>query len=347
MMKEYVRKIKISATLVAVVLGIWVLVSGNTEIKADTVGTITPEYMKSMDEYDSTVKLSYESDFDMPVEMNGKEKSDVVQLVVPRDSVVRMDVQYYEKSDEPYFMGMSWGYVEVYTNATLSEKILSVKCNCGSPESPRSAKALLSLKKGTYYVKVIARRNASQDCGDIIHDKLYVTAISTQDAFSVTAEKASKNAYTLRVKSNLGSELKNIFYEKGTYAYEKNDYKLEKAGAGATSIKIPEAGKYSVVFSFHDAENSFQLTKYNSVVVNVNVKSEDKTKPVITGVKNGQTYRKPVVVKFSDKDSGIKSAKLNGRSVKSGKRISANGSYTLVVVDKAGNKSTVKFKIKK
>lgn len=77
-------------------------------------------------------------------------------------------------------------------------------------------------------------------------------------------------------------------------------------------------GQYSVVFAFGDATSTFDLNPYNSVVLKVNL---DKTKPVITGVKNG-------------------------KSVKSGKKITQNGSYTLIVTDKSGNKSTVKFIIK-
>lgn len=343
MMKEYVRKMKISATLFGAVLGILILVSGNTEIKADTVGTITPAYMKSMDAYDSTVKLSYEHKFDMPGEMNNKEKSDIIKVVIPRDSIVRMDYQFYEGSDSPDFMGMSWGYVEVYTNQILSDKILSKMCNCGSQESPKTGKVLISLKKGTYYVKVIAHRNWYTDKSESIYNKLFLTGISTKDALAVTAKKTSKDAYKLNVKSNLGAELNNIYYEKGIYHFEKNDYSLKGIGAGAGSVKVSGEGQYSVVFAFGDATSTFDLNPYNSVVLKVNL---DKTKPVITGVKNGKTYRQPVIVKFSDKGSGIKAAKLNGKSVKSGKKITQNGSYTLIVTDKSGNKSTVKFIIK-
>ena len=49
-------------------------------------------------------------------------------------------------------------------------------------------------------------------------------------------------------------------------------------------------------------------------------------------------------IKFSDK-YGIKSATLNGKKISSGKVVSKNGSYKLVVTDKAGNKSIIKFKI--
>lgn len=73
----------------------------------------------------------------------------------------------------------------------------------------------------------------------------------------------------------------------------------------------------------------------------------DMTAPSITGVKNNKTYKKAVTIKFSDKNSGIKSAKLNGKNVKSGKKITKPGKYTLVVTDQCGSSKTVKFTIKK
>lgn len=73
----------------------------------------------------------------------------------------------------------------------------------------------------------------------------------------------------------------------------------------------------------------------------------DTTKPVIKGVVNGKTYKKTCTIKFSDSGSGIKKATLNGKSIKTGKKVTKKGSYTLVVTDKAGNSKTVKFKIKK
>lgn len=72
----------------------------------------------------------------------------------------------------------------------------------------------------------------------------------------------------------------------------------------------------------------------------------DATKPTVKGVKNNKTYKKACTITFSDK-YGIKSAKLNGKSIKTKKKVSKKGSYTLKVTDKAGNTTTVKFKIKK
>lgn len=72
----------------------------------------------------------------------------------------------------------------------------------------------------------------------------------------------------------------------------------------------------------------------------------DKTAPIVKGVKHKKTYTKAVTVKFSDNVSGIKKATLNGKSIKSGKKVEKVGTYTLIVKDKAGNQTKVKFTIK-
>ncbi len=71
----------------------------------------------------------------------------------------------------------------------------------------------------------------------------------------------------------------------------------------------------------------------------------DMTKPKVAGVADSKTYKKARVIRFSDKGSGIKKAALNGKTIRTGKRVSKKGSYTLIVSDKAGNVKTVKFKI--
>lgn len=69
------------------------------------------------------------------------------------------------------------------------------------------------------------------------------------------------------------------------------------------------------------------------------------TMPPKTNVKN-KTYKKSVKITFSDKNSGMKSAKLNGKTIKSGKKINKPGSYKLVLTDKAGNTTKIKFKVR-
>ncbi len=69
----------------------------------------------------------------------------------------------------------------------------------------------------------------------------------------------------------------------------------------------------------------------------------DNTPPVITGVENGKTYNTSVTPIITDTKIG--SIKLNGANFVSGSEITANGSYTLVATDKAGNKTTVTFTV--
>lgn len=72
----------------------------------------------------------------------------------------------------------------------------------------------------------------------------------------------------------------------------------------------------------------------------------DMQKPKISGVKNGATYKSERTIRFSDK-YGVKSATLNGKTIKSGKKVSKNGKYKLVVKDQAGNTTRATFTIKK
>ena len=100
-------------------------------------------------------------------------------------------------------------------------------------------------------------------------------------------------------------------------------------------------------YLFLSEESAYQITAAD---INGNVSQIsfriDTTKPSVSGVVNGKTYKSARTIRFSDKGSGIKKASLNGTAIKSGKTVSKKGTYTLAVTDKAGNKKTVKFKIK-
>lgn len=74
---------------------------------------------------------------------------------------------------------------------------------------------------------------------------------------------------------------------------------------------------------------------------------KDDEKPVIKGAKNNATYQKSVKVKYSDNCGVIKSATLDGKKFTSGKKVSKEGTHTVVVEDLFGNKRTVIFTIKK
>ena len=103
------------------------------------------------------------------------------------------------------------------------------------------------------------------------------------------------------------------------------------------------ADKKTVSWSCTNIKNSGKLYAY----------AADKVKPVVTGVKNGKTYKKKVTVKVSDKDSGVKSAVIkNTRTGKTyarftgSKKVTKKGKYSVTVTDNMGNKRTVKFTVK-
>lgn len=113
-------------------------------------------------------------------------------------------------------------------------------------------------------------------------------------------------------------------------------------------MDIGEDGKIITYYSMKSfKEGKHTLTAKdklgNTAVLSFNL---DKTAPTVRGVKNKGVYKKTVMVKVSDK-SGIQSIKLNGKSIKSGKRITKKGAYKLVAIDKAGNKKVMRFIIKK
>lgn len=100
-------------------------------------------------------------------------------------------------------------------------------------------------------------------------------------------------------------------------------------------------------YLFLSAEGIYQITAADITGNSSSIKFRiDTTKPAVSGVKSGKTYKSARTIRFSDKGSGIKAASLNGKAVKTGKTVSKKGTYTLIVTDKAGNKKTVKFTIK-
>lgn len=72
----------------------------------------------------------------------------------------------------------------------------------------------------------------------------------------------------------------------------------------------------------------------------------DQTAPVVYGVANNKTYKKSRLIKFSDKGSGIYKATLNDKRIKSGTAVSQKGDYRLIVEDGAGNRRSIRFRIK-
>lgn len=148
-----------------------------------------------------------------------------------------------------------------------------------------------------------------------------------EEAPTVTGTKAGKLTNKFNLKATDGTKVAGFVYNGGFW-----DIDRETLGAEF----VPEKDGEISIFAIDYLGNKSEALTYNY----------DGTAPKVKGVSNGKTYKKAVTIKYSDKN-GIKSATLNGKSFKSGKKVSKKGSYKVKVVDKAGNVTTLSFKIKK
>lgn len=153
-------------------------------------------------------------------------------------------------------------------------------------------------------------------------------------------------AYAISVSGLAESDKITIKGVKNNKAYKKNvevkvssegtisSFKVNGVDQMTNSFYAKKNGKYQI-----DIETAFGQKKSLTFFV-------DRKKPT-TNIKNKKTYKKTVKITFKDKISGVKKATLNGKKIKSGKKVKKNGNYTLKIYDKAGNVKTVKFTIKK
>lgn len=337
------RKLTAMVLAVAMTLG---CITGITPAKAEETDLLTPVYVSDWNQYHSSVDYQWEWTTD--ILENAETDSEVVKLEVSKDSIVIFDFAAQSNDAVSHGFGDS-GALTIYKNKLLTDEYKGLSYRIGSTVNETAGtQEIVVMPKGVYYLKLSVTRWGSGGDGTYRDTtKLAVSAFSQSDMFSVNS-KAVNKGYELTCTNSFdsGSEKKYsyMYYCKGDWAFGKDVYELSEA-KDSTVIAVTEPGDYTVVFSSSD--NLMGLREANSVIVHHTVKGKDTTKPKVSGVKNGKTYSKAVTIKFSDKDSGIKSAKLNKKTIKSGTKVTKNGSYTLVVVDNAGNKTTVKFKIKK
>ena len=153
-------------------------------------------------------------------------------------------------------------------------------------------------------------------------------ATSNQKYYAYT--KASKNLVDFGIEDGAITKKKSI---KISSVDKISTITVNGKKVSGKKISLKEDGKYTVTVKTKNAEETISFVK-------------DGTKPIVTGVENGETYTGAVTINFSDEISGIKTAKLGKKKIKNGAKVTKAGTYTLKVTDKAGNKTTVKFTIK-
>lgn len=167
--------------------------------------------------------------------------------------------------------------------------------------------------EGTYTVIAVDK------AGNKTVTKFYVDMSAPK--LSVKDGYASKKAFNFKV-TDTRSGVSKLYINKKAYKV-KSSYKLTKQGKYSVKV-VDKAGNY------------FTYKVY-----------VDKTKPTVTGAKNGKTYNKSVKVYAKDTVSGLKKVVVDGRVVTKSTSVSKKGKHTVTAVDKAGNKTVVKFTIKK
>ena len=127
-------------------------------------------------------------------------------------------------------------------------------------------------------------------------------------------------------------------------------YKVVKKGRADSSVKWKKLTGNVIRAAASDTAKRICIRAVDQTGASVVRKTSgfyvDSKKPVVKGVKNKAVYTKPVKIQFSDNIS-VKAATLNGKKVKNGCKVSKNGTYRLVVTDRAGNKKIVRFTINK
>lgn len=313
-------KKKLLGMVLSAALAVSALSISQTEAKASVTNEATVITVDSVEEIAEKSIISCEAQLD--------NSSSVFKAYIPQDSIVQFDYSGAVPGGGDY-----WKF-GLYANEAMTSEIWT--------DSEYSAGAVYEgdtcsfhLAKGTYYVVLSSKERVDTRCS--------ITAVPTKKVFGLTA---NKNKLTLTNKL-IGSN--SVFLMQGKYSASSGSYP-SKGGVDmfmGTSKIVSESGVYTAAFVLKSNPSDLSLgtlkpTKYNSVFVTTLV---DIDKPIISGVKNNGSYKK-AVVRFSDKHSGVKSAKLNGKSIKSGARVTKKGSYKLTVTDKHGNSKTVKFRVK-
>ena len=239
-----------------------------------------------------------------------------VKFYIPKNSVVNIGLNCDIDKPKNY----SEVRCEIYRDSSMKNFVTSLKT---STRSKTDASVMNRLATGYYYVKVYTC-NVKAEEDSCVNAYLDITYTDTKNVFDVSVMGDIVSFWnTLNCDVYFGTNMANAQCVDGT------------------SRRITESGSYTIVYSLIDDRALWNT--YNTVSYKVLV---DINPPIVTGVKNNKTYKKPVVIRFKDTLSGIKYAKLNGKNIKSETKIRKKGSYKLVVVDTKGNKSVVKFKIK-
>src|SRR5690606_32903229 len=161
------------------------------------------------------------------------------------------------------------------------------------------------------------------------------TVVSAEDSYTLVVTDPANNVTTVSFEIDktvpvvTGVSDGESYNNDRTITFNEGNAKLNGASFYNGTVVSAE-GSYTLVVT--DPANNVTTVSFEI----------DKTVPVVTGVSDGGIYNDDRTVTFNEGN-----ATLNGASFNSGDVVSAEGSYTLVVTDPAGNVKTVGFAIDK
>ena len=168
--------------------------------------------------------------------------------------------------------------------------------------------------------------------------KSAVTVTSSVKSIKLAKKKTYKivtnKKVVLTCKVQNATDLKYQFVKKGA-SVKSNKWKTVKKNKITITGTSDQSGILYISYKDYNGKTKKIYTTGFKI---------DKKKAT-ANVKNNQTYKKGQKLTFKDAN-GIKSVKLDGKNIKSGKKVTKKGKHTLVVVDKAGNTTKINFVIK-
>ncbi|MBV7505701.1 bifunctional 2',3'-cyclic-nucleotide 2'-phosphodiesterase/3'-nucleotidase [Bacillus sp. sid0103] len=201
------------------------------------------------------------------------------------------------------------------------DKVVTGTAEAGSTVTVSSSKGNLGIAKtgvdGKFSVTLSAVQAAGTDLTVVVSDP-------SGNKSETTVTVLDKIAPVVSGVVNNGLYNKNVTvsFNEGTATLDGKAFK--------TGTLVATEGVHTLVVT--DAAKNVTTVKFTI----------DKTAPKVTGVANNGLYNKDVTISFNEGK-----ALLNGKTVATKTVVKTDGTYTLVVTDAAGNKTTVKFAIDK
>lgn len=306
---------------------------GSQEVKAEEAiifEQVPITILNDMTDFDTDVNLSWKIDYSLDRDAGVEEQTFYAKFTLPQDSIVR--VKSHTENEQAFTNTKEFS---LYGNESMGTAIISNGIEYGKGDD------WLNLKAGVYYMKCKSSTYMYSTSNHTVKVSIGAVPVSKTVTFTQTPS-TEKNSVTVNVKQNFAEDAVVEYW----YAQGQLTASSEWEGTAMTSpqFTVNKNGWYTVKIY---AGSTVAWNKDIYYYAQVKVTGIDTVAPEITGVKASKYYKKAVAVKFIDSGSGIQSALLNGKAIKSGKMISKDGKYTLKVTDKAGNSKSVKFVVDK